>query len=72
MRGGLADQIDGRPALIWFDSCQAAIRTIPMLIYDDLHVEDIAEGPCVEDHASDETRYFVMHVGSRPMGGPSL
>jgi hypothetical protein len=45
-----------------FRNCQAFIRTIPILQYDDHRPEDLnTEG---EDHVADEVRYFLM---SRPI-----
>lgn len=63
LREYLSEQEDGQPAIIWFDTCTSAIRTIPALVHDKMHPEDTAQGPEVDDHAADETRYFVMNVG---------
>ena len=41
-----------------FNTCKAFIRTIPNLVYDDLHVEDV-DTDC-EDHDYDAMRYFFM------------
>lgn len=41
-----------------FSTCKHFIRTIPTLIYDDKHVEDI-DTDC-EDHIYDMTRYVMM------------
>ena len=41
-----------------FTTCRHFIRTIPALIYDERHVEDIdTDG---EDHIYDELRYLLM------------
>ncbi len=49
---------DGRPMLYIFNTCKHFIRTIPSLVYDDKHVEDIdTDG---EDHIYDECRYVLM------------
>lgn len=41
-----------------FNTCKHFIRTIPNLVYDDKHVEDINTEQ--EDHIYDETRYVFM------------
>ena len=48
----------GRPMMYVFNTCKAFIRTIPNLVYDDLHVEDV-DTDC-EDHDYDAMRYFFM------------
>jgi hypothetical protein len=49
---------DGRPLLLVFSTCADWIRTIPLLIVDEKNQEDIdTDG---EDHAYDDTRYFLM------------
>ena len=49
---------EGRSRMYVFHTCKDFIRTIPALIYDETHVEDIdTDG---EDHIYDETRYFLM------------
>ena len=41
-----------------FDTCEAFIRTIPALVYDDHRPEDLnTDG---EDHVADEVRYLCM------------
>ena len=41
-----------------FNTCKNFIRTIPNLVYDETHVEDVdTDG---EDHAYDEWRYVCM------------
>lgn len=53
---------NGYPMMYIFSNCKQFIRTIPLLMYDDTHVEDLdTDG---EDHVADETRYFCM---SRPI-----
>ena len=49
------------PLLYFHESCEATIRTLPFLQHDEKNSEDIDTD--AEDHAADETRYFVM---SRP------
>lgn len=46
------------PNLQIFKTCENLIRTLPLLIHDDLHPEDInTKG---EDHAADDLRYFLQ------------
>lgn len=45
------------PKLQVFDTCVNLIRTIPLLIHDELHPEDVDSRG--EDHAADELRYFL-------------
>lgn len=49
---------DGRPMAYIFSNCKEFIRTIPNLIYDEKHVEDV-DTDC-EDHDYDAMRYFFM------------
>lgn len=52
----------GFPMMYIFKNCEAFIRTIPLLQYDEHKVEDLdTKG---EDHVADEVRYFLM---SRPI-----
>ena len=54
----LAFDGDGRPMFMVFSTCRDFIRTVPALVYDDTHVEDIdTDG---EDHIYDEWRYVMM------------
>lgn len=53
---------DGIPMFYVFNTCKHFIRTIPSLVYDDTHVEDI--NTAQEDHTYDEWRYMCM---SRPI-----
>ena len=48
--------------LLFHESCENTIRTLPFLQHDDKNPEDLDTD--AEDHAADETRYAVM---SRPM-----
>ena len=41
-----------------FDNCKAFIRTVPLLMYSQTHVEDLDTS--MEDHVADEWRYFCM------------
>ena len=54
----LAFDAYGLPMFYCFKSCKQFIRTIPLLIYDERHVEDIDTE--LEDHIYDETRYVFM------------
>ncbi|MEF3306671.1 terminase large subunit domain-containing protein [Paenibacillus sp. GYB003] len=47
-----------------FSTCLRTIESIPAMIHDEKHVEDVAEHPL--DHVPDALRYWVM---SRPDGG---
>lgn len=49
---------DGRPMFYCFNTCKHFIRTIPTLVYDERHVEDIDTAQ--EDHIYDECRYVLM------------
>jgi len=61
VREFLADAPDGEPSLLIFENCLELIRTIPLMIYDDHNVEDVADG--LPDHWCESLRYFCM---SRP------
>jgi len=54
----LAFDEDGRPMFYCFNTCKHFIRTIPTLVYDERHVEDI--DTTQEDHIYDECRYVLM------------
>lgn len=58
---------DGAPLLRVFSSCLNLIRTLPSLVYDPHHVEDVDTGG--EDHAYDALRYGLMAVATRPLSG---
>ena len=54
----LAFDENGEPMFQAFTTCRHFIRTIPALVYDERHVEDIdTDG---EDHIYDELRYLLM------------
>ncbi len=54
----------GYAKLYIFNTCKDAIRTLPMLIYDDHKVEDLdTDG---EDHIADEMRYLCMRNPINP------
>jgi hypothetical protein len=56
----------GRPGLQAFCTCRHFIRTIPALTYSAVRPEDVDTAG--EDHAYDETRYFLM---ANPVGAPA-
>ncbi len=58
----LAFDENGYPMMYVFDTCRAFIRTIPLMIYSQTHVEDLDTN--LEDHVADESRYMCM---SRPI-----
>ena len=66
----MAFDADGRCQLYVFRGCEAFIRTIPLLQYDDSRVEDLDTD--MEDHVADECRYFCMArpVSARPTEAP--
>jgi len=51
-----------KPLLLFHESCEHTIRTLPYLQHDEKNAEDLDTD--AEDHAVDETRYAVM---SRPL-----
>lgn len=53
---------NGKPMLYFFENCKNIIRTIPLMMFDEHHVEDLDTD--LEDHACDALRYFCM---SRPI-----
>lgn len=60
----LAFDDDGIPMFYVFRSCKDFIRTIPNLVYDEKHVEDIDTSQ--EDHIYDEQRYLFMEHPINP------
>lgn len=53
---------NGYPMMYIFSNCRQFIRTIPLMMYDETHVEDLDTE--LEDHIADESRYMCM---SRPI-----
>ena len=49
---------EGRAMLYVFENCKNAIRTIPLMMYDDHKAEDLDTD--LEDHILDMIRYFCM------------
>ena len=62
VRDYLAPQADGYPAVMWFDTCTHALRTIPSLPRSRRDPEDADSS--AEDHAADELRYVLMGLGA--------
>ncbi|MBQ7637735.1 MAG: phage terminase large subunit [Clostridia bacterium] len=52
----------GMPMVYFFNTCRAAIRTLPLLSFSDANPEDLDTSQ--EDHFADSFRYFCM---SRPI-----
>ncbi len=52
-----------QPKLIFFNTCANAIRTIPSLIHDENHPEDLDSFS--EDHCADAVRYFLQTLRER-------
>lgn len=56
----LSIQPDGLPGLQVFETCHNLIRTLPLLVSDDLHPEDV--DTTGEDHAYDALRYGLSNM----------
>lgn len=56
---------NGYSRMYVFDCCEAFIRTIPTLIYDDHKPEDLDTE--LEDHVADEWRYMCMSHPIKPL-----
>ena len=61
----LAFDGEGYPGLYVFDSCRNFLRTLPALVYDSVHPEDVDTRG--EDHIYDMLRYVLME---RPIAPP--
>ena len=55
---------NGIPMMYIFSNCKAFIRTIPLMMYDETHVEDLDTD--LEDHVADESRYMCMFRPIKP------
>ena len=55
---------NGYPMMYVFDNCKAFIRTVPLMMYDETHVEDLDTD--LEDHVCDEWRYMCMARPIKP------
>lgn len=66
----LAFDGEGMPLFQVFSTCKHFIRTIPALVYDERHVEDVHTEQ--EDHIYDMTRYVLMEhpISPRPTQPP--
>lgn len=60
----LAFDEDGFPMMYVFKSCRQVIRTLPSLIYDEKHPEDV--DTTMEDHLYDAIRYVCMENPLNP------
>jgi hypothetical protein len=49
------------PQLVFTRNCKETIRTLPMLIHDEINVEDVHRK--AEDHEYDSIRYALMGIG---------
>ena len=59
---------NGYPMVYFFNTCEAAIRTLPLLQYDEHHPEDLDTSQ--EDHFADSFRYFCMARPIKPVEAP--
>ena len=55
----------GYPMVYFFNTCEAAIRTLPLLQYDEHNAEDLDTSQ--EDHFADSFRYFCMMHPIKPV-----
>jgi hypothetical protein len=53
---------NGYPKIYFFNTCKDAIRTIPLMMFDEHKIEDMDSD--LEDHFCDSMRYMCM---SRPV-----
>ena len=60
----LAFDEEGFPMMYVFKSCRNVIRTLPTLIYDEKHPEDV--DTTMEDHLYDAIRYVCMENPINP------
>lgn len=58
LRSRLEGNADGKPMILWFDTCVDLIRTLPALQHDPDRPEDVDSD--MEDHAPDSVRYGCM------------
>lgn len=50
---------DGRPGIIVFDTCVHLIESMPLVLHDEKHPDDVATEPHAYTHFPDALRYFV-------------
>jgi len=55
---------NGRAMLYFFDTCKDSIRTIPLMMFDKHHIEDLDTE--LEDHFCDSLRYLCMDMPIAP------
>ncbi len=60
----LAFDQNGIPMMYVFRTCEAFIRTVPLMVFDKNHVEDLDS--TLEDHVCDEWRYLCMARPIKP------
>jgi hypothetical protein len=60
----LGDSPDGTPYMSFHPTCKDAIKTIPLLQYDERHVEDI--DTTQDDHSYDSVTLGLVSLGYRP------
>ena len=65
MHNRFAFDENGIPMLYVFNTCRHFIRTVPALVYDTVHVEDVDS--TTEDHIYDECRYVCMEHPINPI-----
>ena len=65
----LAFDGQGVPGLYVFRGCNAFLRTMPLLRYDEQQPEDLDTS--LEDHVADEVRYFCMSRPVTPRPAPA-
>lgn len=61
----LAFDESGIPMMYVFNTCRAFIRTMPLMMYDEVKTEDLDTD--LEDHVADEVRYLCMARPIRPV-----
>ena len=49
----------GKPSLMIFSNCTQTIKSLPMLLHDEKHPDDVANDPHEYTHPADMLRYFV-------------
>lgn len=55
----------GKAQMYFYNTCKAAIRTLPLMMYDEHKPEDLDTK--LEDHVADEIRYFCMTRPLKPI-----
>ena len=57
-----------QPKLMYFNTCTNSIRSIPMLVHDELRPEDLDTGG--DDHTADADRYFLTSLHESRSAAP--